>query len=54
MAISFRDREIISITDFSCEEILHRCEARRRRYEVEPADLAAYVASLPGAIGPAR
>ena len=35
MAISFRDRDIISITDFSREEILHLCEAGKRMYELE-------------------
>ncbi len=35
MGISFRDRDIISITDFSREEILHLCEAGKRMYELE-------------------
>ena len=35
MTISFRDRDIISITDFSREEILHLCEAGKRMYELE-------------------
>jgi aspartate carbamoyltransferase catalytic subunit len=35
MSPSFRDRDVISITDFSREEILHLCEAGRRMYEME-------------------
>ena len=35
MDISFRDRDIISITDFTRAEILHLCEAGRRMYELE-------------------
>jgi aspartate carbamoyltransferase catalytic subunit len=35
MTVSFLNRDIISITDFSREEILHLCEAGRRMYELE-------------------
>jgi len=35
MAPIFRNRDIISITDFSREEILHLCEAGKRMYELE-------------------
>jgi aspartate carbamoyltransferase catalytic subunit len=35
MDVSFRDRDIISITDFTRGEILHLCEAGRRMYELE-------------------
>ena len=35
MAISFRDRDIISITDFSREDIIHLCAAGRRMQELE-------------------
>ena len=35
MSASFRDRDIISITDFSREEILHLCAAGRRMWELE-------------------
>ena len=35
MAITFRDRDIISITDFSREEILHLCAAGRSMQELE-------------------
>jgi len=37
MNTDFRDRDVISITDFSREEILHICEAGRRMYEMEKA-----------------
>lgn len=35
MSASFHDRDVISITDFSRDEILHLCEAGRRMYEME-------------------
>ncbi len=35
MDVSFRDRDIISITDFTRDEILHLCESGRRMYELE-------------------
>jgi aspartate carbamoyltransferase catalytic subunit len=35
MAVTFQNRDIISITDFSREEILHLCEAGKRMYELE-------------------
>jgi aspartate carbamoyltransferase catalytic subunit len=35
MAVSFQNRDIISITDFSREEILYLCEAGKRMYELE-------------------
>lgn len=35
MAVSFRNRDIISITDFTREEILHLCRAGKRMYELE-------------------
>ena len=35
MKANFRDRDIISITDFSREEILHLCEAGRQMAELE-------------------
>jgi aspartate carbamoyltransferase catalytic subunit len=35
MSADFRDRDVISITDFSREEILHLCEAGRRMWEME-------------------
>ena len=35
MTITFQNRDIISITDFSREEILHLCEAGQRMYELE-------------------
>ncbi len=35
MAVSFHNRDIISITDFSREEILHLCQAGKRMYELE-------------------
>ncbi len=35
MGVTFQNRDIISITDFSREEILHLCEAGKRMYELE-------------------
>lgn len=35
MAASFRDRDIVSITDFSREDILHLCAAGARMHELE-------------------
>ncbi len=35
MAVSFQNRDIISITDFSREEIHHLCEVGKRMYELE-------------------
>ncbi len=35
MAVTFQNRDIISITDFSREEILHLCEAGKRMHELE-------------------
>jgi aspartate carbamoyltransferase catalytic subunit len=35
MAVGFQNRDIISITDFSREEILHLCSAGKRMYELE-------------------
>ena len=35
MAITFQNRDIISITDFSREEILYLCEAGKRMWELE-------------------
>jgi aspartate carbamoyltransferase catalytic subunit len=35
MAVSFQNRDIISITDFSREEILHLCGAGKKMYELE-------------------
>jgi aspartate carbamoyltransferase catalytic subunit len=35
MSVSFRDRDIISITDFSRKEILHLCAAGKRMWELE-------------------
>jgi aspartate carbamoyltransferase catalytic subunit len=35
MTVSFHNRDIISITDFSREEIVHLCEAGKRMYELE-------------------
>ncbi len=35
MAVIFHNRDIISITDFSREEIVHLCEAGKRMYELE-------------------
>jgi len=35
MAVSFQNRDIISITDFSREEILHLCAAGKRMHELE-------------------
>jgi aspartate carbamoyltransferase catalytic subunit len=35
MAVNFHDRDIISITDFSRDEILHLCGAGKRMYELE-------------------
>ena len=35
MTATFQNRDIISITDFSREEILHLCEAGKRMYELE-------------------
>ncbi len=37
MSVSFRDSDIISITDFSREEILHLCAAGKRMWELEKA-----------------
>ncbi len=37
MSADFNDRDVISITDFSREEILHLCQAGRRMYEMEKA-----------------
>jgi aspartate carbamoyltransferase catalytic subunit len=37
MSVSFQNRDIISITDFSREEILYLCEAGKRMYEMEKA-----------------
>ena len=35
MAVTFKNRDIISITDFSREEIHYLCEAGKRMYELE-------------------
>jgi aspartate carbamoyltransferase catalytic subunit len=35
MTVSFQNRDIISITDFSRTEIIHLCEAGKRMYELE-------------------
>jgi aspartate carbamoyltransferase catalytic subunit len=39
MAVTFQNRDIISITDFSREEILHLCEAGKRMYELEKSGM---------------